>query len=143
LQQIPSSVDRKPLYFNGFVSHWEIIDYPQYPDCIGCQVEITQNDQDKNMYGLHSRVVNSLNCTLQHDPTTNQWKASSVMSTLTAGPPEQMKIEQILTNLISKIQNLKVQDDSQLVIETNDGEQVRLESFTKAAPSPVTKNIFR
>jgi hypothetical protein len=58
------------------------------------------------------------------------------------GPPELMNKEILVGELISSIKNLEIQNNQQLVIETNKREQVRLERFIKPAPSPVTENIF-
>jgi hypothetical protein len=59
-----------------------------------------------------------------------------------SGPPELMNKEILVGELISSIKNLEIQNDQQLVIETDKHEQVRLERFIKPAPSPVTENIF-
>jgi heat shock protein HslJ len=64
------------------------------------------------------------------------------MSTMMAGPPEQMKKESVVSNLISGIQRLEVQGGQQLIIQTNDGQQVQLERYTVEAPEAVTQNIF-
>jgi len=64
------------------------------------------------------------------------------MSTRKGGPPELMKKEGVVHQLISGIHRLEVQGQEQLIIHTESGEQIRLERFEKAAPSPVTKNIF-
>jgi len=58
------------------------------------------------------------------------------------GPSELMKKESLVSELISSVKNLEIQNNQQLVIETDRGEQVRLERFIKPAPSPVTENIF-
>ncbi|CAF4250140.1 unnamed protein product, partial [Adineta steineri] len=70
------------------------------------------------------------------------WKSSHVMSTKMLGPPEEMKREDAVSSLISSIQNLEVQGQEQLIIRTNQSEQIRLERFEKSAPSAVTQNIF-
>jgi hypothetical protein len=58
------------------------------------------------------------------------------------GPPEAMNKESVINKLISDIQRLVVQGEQQLVIQTNNGQQIQLERFAVAAPSPVTQNIF-
>ncbi|CAF4192219.1 unnamed protein product [Adineta steineri] len=58
------------------------------------------------------------------------------------GSPDEMKREDAVSSLISSIQNLEVQGQEQLIIRTNQGEQIRLERFEKSAPSAVTQNIF-
>jgi len=79
---------------------------------------------------------------LEHSPTNNEWKVSPVISTMMAGPPEAMNKEIIVNKLISNIQHLDVQGEQQLVIQTNNDQQVQLERFAVAPPSPVTQNIF-
>ncbi|CAF1440667.1 unnamed protein product [Rotaria sordida] len=140
LQQIPKSLERTSAEFTGVNGHWKIIDYPPHPECIGCKFEIKHENQ--NTYHLHARVVNSMNCSLQHDSTSNQWKSSPVVSTMMMGPPEDMKKEGLIGNLISDIQRLEVPDQQHLIIRTNNGIQAQLERFTVPAPAAVTQNIF-
>ena len=141
-KQIPSSLDRTPLQFTGVEGNWKIVDYPQHPECVGCQFKIKRKDQGQHGYDLYTSVVNSLNCSLEYNPITNEWKTTGYISTLMSGSPEEMEKESVLNNLISDIQNLKVQGEHHLIIETDGGEQVQLERYTVRAPSPVTKNIF-
>ena len=86
--------------------------------------------------------MNNLNCTLEHNPSNNQVQVSPIISTMMAGPPEQMQKETAVNQLISGIQSLEVQGEQQLVLQTNNGQQVQLERFVVGAPSPVTQNIF-
>ncbi len=139
-QQIPTSLNRGSTQFTGIEGHWKITNYSQHPDCAGVQFEIKK--QTPNTYQLHSHVVNNLSCTLEHNPSNNQWKVSPVMSTRMAGPPEMMNKERSINQLISGIQNFDVQGDQQLIVQTNDGQQVRLERFAVVGPEPVTQNIF-
>ncbi|CAF4437542.1 unnamed protein product, partial [Adineta steineri] len=124
-QQIPSRLNRTGLQFNGIEGDWKIVDYPQHPECDGCQFEIKQQDDNKNNYHLHAHVVNSLNCRLEFNSSSNQWKTSHVMSTMMLGPPEEMKREEAVSSLISNIQNLEVHGEEQLIIRTNRDEQIR------------------
>jgi len=139
-QQIPSSLNRGSTQFTGIEGHWKIAKNPQNPESAGVELEIKK--QDQNTYRLHSRVVNNLNCTLEHNPSNNQVKVYPIMSTKMAGPPEQMKKENVVSQLISSTQALEVQGEQQLVLQTNNGQQVQLERFVVGAPSPVTQNIF-
>lgn len=139
-QQAPTSLNRSALQFTGVEGTWKIADYQQHPECVGVQFEFKK--QNQNTYGLHTRVVNSLNGTLQHNPSNNEWKASTVMSTRMGGPPEMMAKENVVSRLISGILRLDVQGEQQLIIQTNNGEKVNLERFAVAGPQPVTQNIF-
>ncbi len=139
-QQIPTSLNRGSTQFTGIEGTWKITDYSQHPECVGIQFDI--KNENENTYRLHSRVVNGLNCSLQYNPTNNQWKASHVISTMMAGPPEMMNKESVINQLISGIQRLDAQGQQQLVIQTNNGQQVQLERYAVPAPSPVTQNIF-
>ncbi|CAF3493612.1 unnamed protein product [Rotaria sp. Silwood1] len=139
-QQIPTSLERSSLQFTGADGNWKIIDYPPHPECVGCKFEI--KSENPNMYRLHAHVVNSMNCCLEYDPENNQWKSSPLMTTLMMGPPEAMEKEQLVSNLISNIKGLEVQDQQHLVIRTNNGKEARLERYTVPAPGPVTQNIF-
>ena len=58
------------------------------------------------------------------------------------GPPEEMKKESSVNRLISHIQSLTNQGEHQLILQTNDNQQVQLERFQVPPPSPVTNNIF-
>lgn len=140
LQETPKELARAPLQFSGIEGHWKIVDYTKHPECIGCEFEISS--QNTNQYHLHTRVINSLNSTLEHNPTNNTCTASPIMSTMMAGPPEEMHKEHLISNFISKIQSLELQGQQHLVIQTTDGQQTRLERFAPPSPSPVTENIF-
>ncbi|CAF4636131.1 unnamed protein product, partial [Rotaria magnacalcarata] len=69
-------------------------------------------------------------------------KTSAIMSTLMAGPPEEMHKESLISSFISGIYRVETQGQHQLVIQTNNGDQARLERFAVPPPSPVTQNIF-
>jgi hypothetical protein len=139
-QQIPTSLNRTALQFTGIEGTWKITDYPQHPECAGVQFELKK--QNENIYDLYTHVVNSMNCSLEHNPSNNQWKASGVLSTRMGGPPDLMRKESVVGELISNIQSLDVQGEQELIIQTNNGEQVLLERFTVPGPQPVTQNIF-
>ncbi len=141
-QQIPTSLNCGSSQLYGVEGDWQIVDYPQHPECAGCQFEIKSRDGSQHAYHLHARVVNNLNCSLEYNPSSKVWQPSHVMSTMMAGPPEEMRKESVVSSLISGIKHLEVQGQGQLVIQTNSGEQVRLERFEKAAPAAVTQNIF-
>ena len=141
VQEIPISLNRISSQFTGIEGDWNIVNYPQHPECIGCAFHI--KNQGQNNYSLHTRVVNSMNCTLKHNPTNNECKASPVMSTMMAGSPDEMRRESLVGSLISDIQSVNVQGQQQLVIQTKNGQQASLERFAVAAPPAVTENIFR
>ena len=139
-QQIPTVFNRGSGQFTDIEGHWKITKNSQNPESAGVEFEIKK--QSPNTYRLHSRVVNNMSCTLEHNPANNQVKVSPVMSTLMAGPPEQMKKEDVVNKFLSGIQSLEVQGGQNLILQTNNGQQVQLERFEAAAPSPVTTNIF-
>lgn len=141
-QQIPTTLDRGSVQYHGVEGHWKIVEYPQHRQCVGCQFEIQRSDEGQNHYRVHAHVVNNMSCQLEHNSTTNTWRASPVMSTMMMGPPDQMEKEQAINNLMSGIQALNVDSNQNLVIRTNAGEQVRLQRFTTPAPPAVTQNIF-
>jgi len=138
-QQIPTSLNRESSQSTGVEGTWQIVDYPEHTECVGVQIQIKH--QNQNTYHLHSRIVNTLNCTLEYHPTNNQWTSSAVLSTRMSGSPSAMNKENKVSQLISGIQSLDVQGNQQLVIQTN-GQQVQLERFAVAAPAAVTQNIF-
>ncbi|CAF4068605.1 unnamed protein product [Rotaria sordida] len=109
------------------VGTWKIVDYSQHPECFGCQIEIKHEKEDENMYRLRACVINDLNCTLQHNSTTNQWQMCSFRTTEMGGSPEDMKKEDVISNLMRDIQKMEVQGEQQLIIQTNNGEQARLD----------------
>ncbi|CAF1405607.1 unnamed protein product [Rotaria sordida] len=110
------------------VGHWKIVDYPQHPECIGCQFSISHDYEKPNSYRLNAHIVNNLFCPLEYNPTSNEWTlAGGVGTTLMLGPLEEMKKENVISDLISCIQNLKVEGGQHLVIKTDNGEQIRLE----------------
>ena len=139
-QQIPTSLNRGAAHFSGIEGHWRIANNAQHPETVGVEFEVKQAGQQS--YRLHSRVVNNLNCTLEYNPSNNQVKVSPLMSTMMAGPPAQMNKERAVSQLISGIQSLTSQGEQELILRTNDGQQVQLERFEVAAPSPVTQNVF-
>lgn len=139
-QEIPKSLERATSQFTGINGNWKLIDYPKHPECIGYQFSIEGVDQ--NTYNLHAHVINSLNCHLEYNPVSNQWKTSGIMTTLMAGPPEEMQKESLISDLISGIQRVDTSGPQNLLIQTNNGEQARLERFTVPPPTPVTQNIF-
>ncbi|CAF3815336.1 unnamed protein product [Rotaria sp. Silwood1] len=110
------------------VGHWKIVDFPSHPECTGYYFDINADDQTPNMYRLNTRVVNSMFCSLEHDTANDQWTlAGGVGATMMMGPPEEMKKEDIINDLISNIQNLQVEGGQALVIRTKNGEEVRLQ----------------
>jgi hypothetical protein len=139
-QQIPTSLNRTSLQFTGVEGAWKITNYSQHPECVGVEFEIKKENQ--NNYRLHTHVVNGLNCTLTYNPSNNHWTPSHVLSTMMMGPPAAMAKENVISTLISGIQRLDAQGDQQLVLQTNNGEQVRLQRFEVPGPQPVTQNIF-
>lgn len=120
--------------------HWKIVANTQHPETVGAEFEIKK--QNENTHDLQTRVCNNLFCTFEHDPSNNEVKVSPIMSTLMGGPPEEMQKEQTIKQLISTIQTLTTQGGQQLIVRTNDGQQIQLERFSPPAPSPVTENIF-
>jgi hypothetical protein len=141
-QQIPTALNRGAPQHHGVEGDWKIVNYPQHPECTGCQLEIKQEEGSQNAYNLHAHVVNNVSCRVEHNSSSNEWKPSHVMSTMMLGPPEEMKKEAVVSTLISSIQRLEAQGQNQLLIRTNNGEEVRLERFNREAPSAVTTNIF-
>lgn len=139
-QQIPTALTRSAAQFTGIEGHWRIAKNSQNPETVGVEFEVKRGNQQT--YRLHSRVVNNLNCTLEYNSSNNEVKVSPIMSTLMAGPPAQMNKESAVSKLISGMQSLTSQGDQQLILRTNDGQQVQLDRFEVAAPSPVTQNIF-
>ncbi|CAF5131484.1 unnamed protein product [Rotaria sp. Silwood1] len=79
------------------------------------------------MYRIHVCVINGLSCTLQHNSTTNEWQMCTFTTTEMGGSPEEMKKEDVISNLMCSIQKMEVQDEQHLIIQTNNGEQVRLD----------------
>ena len=142
-QTIPTKLDRSAAQFSGVEGHWKIVEYNQHPECCGSQFEIERKDRGEHVYSIHGHVVNHLNCTVEHDPRTNQWKASPVMSTMMAGPPELMNKEKLVSELLSHIQQLEPQGQEHLIVHTNANERVRLDRFAVATPDAVTQNIFQ
>ena len=86
--------------------------------------------------------MNNMNCGLEQNPSSKQWKTTPVASTMMGGPPAEMQKEQLVGNFISAIQNLDLDGPQNLRVRTSNGEQVRLQRFTPAGPAAVTNNIF-
>ncbi|CAF3360482.1 unnamed protein product [Rotaria sp. Silwood2] len=110
---------------DGIDGNWKIIDYPPHPECVGCEFKIS--NESPNKYRLYAHVVNGMNCTLEYNPENNEWKTSPLMSTLMAGPPEKMKKESFISDLISHINFVQTEDEQYLIIQTNDSATARLE----------------
>ncbi|CAF3473660.1 unnamed protein product [Rotaria sp. Silwood2] len=113
--------------FTGVDGTWKIIDYPLHPECVGCKFEI--KSENPNKYRLHASVINSMNCSLEYNLENNEWKTSSIMSTLMAGSSEEMNKENFINDLISNIKRLHVEDEQYLIIQTNNGATAQLERF--------------
>ena len=141
-QQIPTALNRSAPQYQGVEGDWKIVTYAQHPECAGVEMEIKQQEGSQDTYHLYARVINNLNCRVQHDSSSNEWTASHVMSTMMGGSSADMQKEAAVSKVISGIQRLDAQGQNQLLLQTNNGEQVRLERFGKAAPSAVTENIF-
>ncbi|CAF3691605.1 unnamed protein product [Rotaria sp. Silwood1] len=136
------SLERASSQYNSVEGKWKVLDFPQHPECIGCEFKVQRHEHIENMYVLFANVVNMLHCNLEHNPTTNEWKSADVMSTLMAGPSELMKEEQVISNFLSEIQNVHVEDQQILIMRSKNGVEIKLERCTEWAPSPVTENIF-
>ncbi|CAF2725585.1 unnamed protein product [Rotaria sp. Silwood2] len=136
------SLERASSQYNNVEGKWKVLDFPQHPECNGCEFKIQRHEHAENMYVVFTNVVNMLHCSLEHNPTTDEWKSADVMSTLMAGPSELMKEEQLISNFLTNIQNLHVEDTQNLIIRSKNGIEIKLERCTEWAPSPVTENIF-
>ncbi|CAF2482978.1 unnamed protein product [Rotaria sp. Silwood2] len=106
---------------------WKIVDYPQHSECLNRKIEIKGCGLDPNVFKLDVQLVNHLSCILKHNSTNNQWKISGFSSTEISGSPKEREKEEVFRKLISHLQKLEVQHEEQLIIKTNDGEQVRLQ----------------
>ncbi|CAF1140955.1 unnamed protein product [Rotaria sp. Silwood1] len=106
---------------------WNIVDYPEHPGYVNCKIEIKGHGLDPNVFKLNMHAVNDLSCILKHNSTTNQWEISDFFSREMNGSPEEMDKEDVFRKLITSLQKLEVQDEQQLIITTNDNEQIRLE----------------
>lgn len=141
-QRLPSVLDRSSTQFHGIEGHWKINDYSSHPQCVGVQLEIKRANQDGHSYSLHTRVVNQMNCGLEQNSSTQQWKTTPLASTKMAGPPAEMQKEQLVGNFISAINQIDLDGQQNLIVRTTNGEQVRLQRFAPAGPAAVTNNIF-
>ncbi|CAF1424102.1 unnamed protein product [Rotaria sp. Silwood1] len=109
---------------------WKIVDYPNHPGNVNCKIEIKGYGLDPNMFKLYMHVVNDLYCILKHNSTTNRWEISDFCSTEISGSRENIEKEDVFRTLISNLRKLEVHDEQQLIITTNDNEQVRLERLS-------------
>ncbi|CAF1258299.1 unnamed protein product [Rotaria sp. Silwood1] len=115
----------------GIDGNWKIINYPPHPECVGCVFKITS--ENPNIYRLHASVINSINCSLEYNSENNEWKRACIGSTLMVGAPEETKKEEFIHDLIANFQSLHVEGEQHLIIQTNSGEQARLERFAVPA----------
>ncbi|CAF1044912.1 unnamed protein product [Rotaria sp. Silwood1] len=109
----------------GVVGKWKIIDYSPHPECVDCEFKIESDEENK--YRLQASVINSINCCLEHNPENDEWKSSGIASTMMGGSQEDMEKEQFVSDLITNIQCLKVEDEQHLIIQTKNCEQARFE----------------
>ncbi|CAF3092962.1 unnamed protein product [Rotaria sp. Silwood2] len=141
LKQVPTSLDRQEEQFNGIEGHWKLVDYPQHSDCTGYHFHLFKKDgTDNNVYSLSTRVINTMNSILCHDPSTNQWQSQSGMSTMMGGDQESMRKESVISELINGITGVELQ--GQKLVITSNGNQVKLERYTPEPPQTYTKNVF-
>ena len=106
---------------------WKVVDYPQHPESVGCKIEIKGQGFDPHMFTLQIKIINRLKCNLQYNSKKNQWKTSDFLKTEMIGPPEGIKKEHLFKNVIFNLQKLEVHNEKQLIIKTNDQEQIRLQ----------------
>ncbi|CAF3723994.1 unnamed protein product [Rotaria sordida] len=99
--QIHGSLERLSSQCNNVEGKWKVIDFPQHPECIDCQFKIQRHEHGENMYVLFTNVVNMLHCSLEHNPTTNEWKSADVISTLMTGPLELIEEEHVIRTLLA------------------------------------------
>ncbi|CAF2663783.1 unnamed protein product [Rotaria sp. Silwood2] len=141
LKQVPTSLDRQEEQFNGIEGHWKLVDYPQHSDCTGYHFHLFKKDgTDNNVYSLSTRVINTMNSILCHDPSTNQWQSQSGMSTMMGGDQESMRKEGVISELTNGITGVELQ--GQKLVITSNGNQVKLERYTPEPPQTYTKNVF-
>ncbi|CAF1465478.1 unnamed protein product, partial [Rotaria sordida] len=96
------------------------------PQCNGIQIRISRDEQNENLYHNNTHIINLLRCAIQFDHSTNKWKSYGCPSALMSGLPEDMKKEDIISNLLFTIQRIQIQKEQQLIITTSNGEQVQL-----------------
>ncbi|CAF1295383.1 unnamed protein product [Adineta steineri] len=107
--------------------NWKIIDYPKHPECMDCKINIKGHGLDPNMFKLHIHLINDLSCILEHNSKTQVWKISNFFSTKLIGTREQIAKEYDLRKVITSLQKLTVNNEKELIMKTNFGEQIRLE----------------
>ena len=115
------------LHVTDVEGDWKIVDYPQHPECIGCQIKIKGHGLDPNLFQLHVHVVNYLTCLLEHHSANDRWESSNFFSTAIPGSHETIDNEHFFRKLVANIQKLEVHDEHVLTMKTNDGQLVRLE----------------
>ncbi|CAF1465496.1 unnamed protein product [Rotaria sordida] len=86
-------------------------------------------DAESSIYHFYTTVINSIHCDLTFSYSTRKWNTSNCRSTLMAGPPDVMKKETIVFNLISNIQEIDVKSVQLLIITTTSGEQVQFARY--------------
>jgi hypothetical protein len=104
--------------------NWKVVDYPQHPECVGCKFEIKGYGFDPNVFKLN--IVKYLNCILQHKPGNKKWEISNLFSTEKNGSPEERDKANPFRKLVFGLEKLEVRNQQQLIIKTNNDEQVRL-----------------
>ncbi|CAF0772220.1 unnamed protein product [Adineta ricciae] len=112
---------------NNIEGDWNIIDYSQHPECIGCQLEITRDEINPDIFHVQVRIINTIKCDFRYIADIDLWEHSTVVSTKMAGPLEKLNQERVISSFIDSIENLEVQGGVQLIARTVDGDLILLE----------------
>ncbi|UJR08905.1 hypothetical protein I4U23_013159 [Adineta vaga] len=112
---------------NNIEGEWNIIDYPQHPECFGCQFKITRDDKNADVFHFEVHIINTIKCTFRYIAESDQWEHTAVEATKMAGPLEKLNTERNICGFIDSIETLEVQGGEQLIVRTDEGNLVLLE----------------
>ncbi|UJR19383.1 hypothetical protein I4U23_022513 [Adineta vaga] len=108
------------------IGNWTIIESTQHPEFNDVNIRIKYIESVK-CFIVGARLINSFGCSVKFDPTTSQWKSSSCSSTEVGILDDKLEEkESKLFKFIENIQKMDIHSGPILIIETNNGEVLKL-----------------
>jgi len=109
---IPNFTDRAPTTFVGIEGDWKLSNFQENGVTLPLQSSPTCKirKQDANQYSWSAKVCNNLGTTLSR--ADGKWKTSGTCATMMMGPPELMKLEHLVSNLMDGVKIVEVANES-------------------------------
>jgi len=115
---IPNNTDRAHTTFVGIDGDWRLTSFQENGVTLALQSSPTCKIKklEGNKYSWHTKVCNNLGTTLLRDD--GNWKTTGTRSTKMLGPPELMKLENLVSSLIEGVRSVEVEANESLSIKS-------------------------